>query len=317
MLISIVIPTHNDGHFIGGLLNSIFKFIKNEFEIIIVNNGSKDNTQEVISDYDCSVITLDEKVTPSEARNIGAKNATGKYLIFLDSDVLVTDQWSQQLDKLISDESSLPKYFITGCSYYMSINPSWIENHWFEPLRKKEKAYINGGNIITTLETYNYANGFDEALETGEDVDFSIRARSLGVKIIINNNWKVHHEGFPKTIKDFLKREAWHGKGDYKSIKTILNSKIAIATLFFMMFHIYFIFSLIELARTDKIIYLYSTIISLFLILLTSHIRASKDIKTNCIKDLIISPFVSYLYFFGRSFSIISVLKDKFKRGFK
>jgi len=313
MIISIIIPAHNDGSFIGGLLDSINKFITEDYEIIVVNNGSTDNTHEVLSEHKCTVIDIKDRVNPSTARNIGAKKASGKYIIFFDSDILVTEQWAHQLTKLINNTEVLPKYFITGCSYYMSINPSWIENYWFEPLRKKVKSYINGGNIITSLETFEYIGGFDEHLETGEDVAFSEKAKNIGVKIIINNRWKVYHEGFPKTIKNFVKREAWHGKGDFYTISLLLKSKIAIATLIFLMLHVLLFINLYSSFYFQNSSYVLNTLIFTALILLLSYIRAVKDIDINSFKKILITTFISYLYFYGRTFSIINVIKDKFK----
>jgi len=313
MLISIVIPAHNDGNFIGGLLDSINEYIVEEHEILVVNNGSTDHTHEVLSKYECTVIDVKGRVNPSTARNIGAKKALGKYIIFFDSDILVTEQWAHQLTKLINNTEALPKYFITGCAYYMSINPSWIENFWFEPLRKKDKSYINGGNIITSLETFEYIGGFDERLETGEDVAFSEKAKKMDVKIIINNRWKVYHEGFPKTIKNFVKREGWHGKGDFYTISLLLKSKIAIATLIFIMLHVLLIVNLFLSLLLQNSIYVLNSFVFTVLIFFLSYYRAVKDIKINSFKKLLITTFISYLYFYGRSLSIVNVIIDKFK----
>jgi len=312
MILSIIIPAHNDGHFIEGLLDSINKFITEEHEVIVVNNGSTDRTQEVLSKFECTVIDIKDKVNPSTARNIGVKKSSGKYIIFFDSDILVTEQWADQLTKLISNAKILPKYFITGCSYYMSINPSWIETYWFEPLRKKNKSYINGGNIITSLDTFEYIGGFDEHLETGEDVAFSEKAKNIGVEILINNKWKVHHEGFPKTIKNFVKREGWHGKGDFCAFSFLIKSKIAIATLIFLMLHILLLINIYLSFYLHNNIFAINSLIITALILFLSYIRAVKDIDINSFKKLLITTFISYLYFYGRSLSIVNVMKDKF-----
>lgn len=93
MKISIVIPVYNVGYYVRECIESVIKQSYRDIEIIIVNDGSTDNSLEICKEYELKypfVILIDkENGGLSDARNVGINNATGNYIIFLDSD----DYW--------------------------------------------------------------------------------------------------------------------------------------------------------------------------------------------------------------------------------
>lgn len=94
---SIVIPVYNVEKFIKRTLDSIKSQTYNDYEIIIVDDGSTDKSIDIAKKYDIKIIKS-KHVEVSEARNIGAKQAKGEYLVFLDSD----DWWDKDLLKEVS-----------------------------------------------------------------------------------------------------------------------------------------------------------------------------------------------------------------------
>jgi glycosyltransferase involved in cell wall biosynthesis len=85
---SIIIPTYNRAHLIGNTIQSVLSQSYPHFEIIVVDDGSTDNTEDVIASFDSPKIRY-IKIKNSErgyARNYGAKQAKGEWLYFLDSD---------------------------------------------------------------------------------------------------------------------------------------------------------------------------------------------------------------------------------------
>lgn len=74
-------------------------------------------------------------------------------------------------------------------------------------------------------KAFGQLGGFNENLKTGEDPELCMRARAAGFRIINNPELKVHHEGYPKTVRAFFKRERWHGAGGVSSLKDLLTSK--------------------------------------------------------------------------------------------
>lgn len=89
---SIVIPVYNVEKYIKRTLDSVFSQTYQSFEVIVVNDGCTDQSIELAKEYKVKIVN-EKHVGVSEARNIGAKYATGEYLVFLDSD----DYWEKGL----------------------------------------------------------------------------------------------------------------------------------------------------------------------------------------------------------------------------
>lgn len=235
MSVSIVIPAYNEEKYIRETLDRIGAVLSNHtYEIIVVDNASTDATRDIIRSF-CNVelVELQKKVTISRARNIGWAKATYEIVAFLDADVLVTETWANELINLIGSELESAN-FITGCKYGLSEVPSHIESVWFASLKSGAESYINSGNLITSKYVLSLVHGFAEDLITGEDVDFCQRAKKLGVNLVINHGFVTHHEGYPRNVSSFFKRERWHGVGDLKGFKEFFSSKVALTSFLFV-----------------------------------------------------------------------------------
>ena len=94
---SIIIPVYNVEKYIDGCLKSVMNQTFKDYEVIVVNDGTKDNSMDIVKKYDVKVIEQKNQGL-SAARNTGVKHAKGDYLIFLDSD----DSWNKDLLKELS-----------------------------------------------------------------------------------------------------------------------------------------------------------------------------------------------------------------------
>ncbi|MEI6614258.1 MAG: glycosyltransferase family A protein, partial [Chrysiogenales bacterium] len=84
--VSVIIPTYNRAHFIAESIESILSQTYKDYEIIIVDDGSTDNTREVLKPFLNKIhYIFQENKGGAEARNTGIKKANGKYIAFLDS----------------------------------------------------------------------------------------------------------------------------------------------------------------------------------------------------------------------------------------
>ena len=98
MLFSIIIPAYNASKTIKKCLDSVDEQDFSDFETIVINDCSTDNTQEIVNQYKVRQIVLERNLGPAAARNVGIKKAKGEIIIFIDSDVTFRD--SNALSKL-------------------------------------------------------------------------------------------------------------------------------------------------------------------------------------------------------------------------
>lgn len=94
---SIIIPVYNVEKYLKKCLDGVFNQTYKDYEVIVVNDGTKDNSMDIVKDYNVKVINQKNQGL-SAARNAGVKKAIGDYLIFLDSD----DYWEKNLLKELS-----------------------------------------------------------------------------------------------------------------------------------------------------------------------------------------------------------------------
>lgn len=233
MNISFIIPAYNEQEHITDVIRSINTVMDNvpyTYEIIVVDDASTDDTCSLTKHTNARLITLNQRVYVAQVRNIGAANAKGNILVFLDGDVLLTPEWGQEIQNV--HETVLNGRVVTGSVVAIPEKTTWVVRSWFTPILNKQRNYINSGHLIVSQTLFNQIGGFDETLETGEDSDFSARAKKqLNASIINNPQLKAIHLGYPETIPVFFKRERWHGKGNFKSIKNSLTTKVPLIIL--------------------------------------------------------------------------------------
>lgn len=178
-MISIIIPTYNRGNLIKKSIESILMQTYKDFELIIVDDNSSDNTESIvksIEDNRIKYIRLNKNVGANKARNIGIENSLGEYIAFNDSD----DEWKSnkleiQLQTLIDTNADL-----VFCSYArydngnITIAPNKnvdIENIFYELLKEN---LISTQTILAKRECL-IAEKFDEQLPRFQDWDLVIR----------------------------------------------------------------------------------------------------------------------------------------------
>lgn len=233
--LSFIIPALNEEQHIGDTIDQI---VKNtgatwQYEIIVVDNGSKDNTVNIAKRKGAKTLSF-PNVPVSVLRNRGSLESSGDILVFIDGDVGVTSQWGGELNTAINQLYKDPMQ-ITGSICGITEQPGWLERHWFDPtLRRKAPSYINSGHLIVSRRLFEAVKGFDENLETGEDVDFCEKSYNQGAQIVLNPKLSVIHKGYPTKLLNFFQRERWHARGDYSSTNKIRSSKPALVSLFLL-----------------------------------------------------------------------------------
>jgi len=302
--ISFVVPAYNEERFIDQCLSAITSRCaeaKVNFELIVVDNGSTDDTADLARQYTSHVHTM-ERSSVSQARNIGASLATNQLLAFIDGDVTISSTWVKTLLTDYSSFIQLP-FFISGHQCKVPPNGSWIERYWFGNIKDK---LFGGANIITTQKAFKKLGGFDTTLKTGEDYDFCIRAIAADFLYLDNTGYEAIHLGFPQTLYSFTKREFWHGEGDFKSLKQLIRSPVAIIALGYLSIQF---FILAALYQNNNIV---------FFTLITSFLAGNLAITWHRFREcnpatIALNSALNYCYFCARSFSWLRALKNRQK----
>lgn len=183
MKFSIVIPLYNKGKSVKKTIESVLDQIFTDFELIIVNDGSTDNSIDVVNTFTDPRITIINKENGgvSSARNVGIKKTKGDYVVFLDADDLWSEYHLIELDYLINKYQD-KKVFST--SYTNNIeclnsyinqneNKDYIVDDYFESIISK--SIICSITVAVKRECFSTVGYFNENLKRGEDIDMWCR----------------------------------------------------------------------------------------------------------------------------------------------
>ena len=301
--VSFVIPAKNEEQMLPDAIESIHDAIKDRlaYEIIVMDNGSTDNTALVAKSKGAQVISQDYG-TIGAVRNTGVQHTHAENIVFLDADILLADSWFDQFVKVLDMLTTNPD-MITGSRYTAPASTGWIASSWFwEALQSSHQiTHIPTGHMITTRQLFNKLGGFNEQLETAEDFDFCARAKKMGAKVLLNRNLIAVHHGMPRSIGEFFRREIWHGAGDVTTLKLALESKVVIASSIFLIAHLFFLISFV----VSPFIYpLFAG--SLLMIIALVFVSVWKKYRHAPAHIILRNIFLFYIYYAGRSIAIIN-----------
>jgi len=193
---SIIIPTYNRAHCIEFAINSVLDQTINDFEIIVVDDGSTDGTELLLEQYGDQVrYFYQQNSGVSEARNLGIKNAHGQWVAFLDSD----DEWmpeklSIQYEAILLDnnivisvtdclivegDDSLSLFSIRG--YTPEASPFQIIT---EPLCTIARLQFFTPSVIIDKDILVKAGLFDINMRLYEDLDLFLRVATFGALVV-------------------------------------------------------------------------------------------------------------------------------------
>jgi glycosyltransferase involved in cell wall biosynthesis len=302
--ISVVVPAFNEERFIAELVSALRQFSGSLLaEIIVVDNGSTDSTVELARAAGADVV-LSKKGTVAAVRNAGARCATAEVLLFMDADVSPTMQWANRLPFVLQEVRGNPR-LLTGSWVSVPEPGTWIERHWFKPLEHGRNTHINSGHMIISRRFFDELGGFDPKLRTGEDADLSRRAESAGAEIRDDSTLRVIHHGYPRSVREFFRREVWHGIGDWQSFRTLLTSGVAAVGCFVL--HGQAVGWMLTLVTADLSYGISATLVSLGLSLAASlHRYRSVGPTTR-----VVTTGLYFVYFVARGMSLYAALRNE------
>jgi len=246
--VSFIIPTKNEETNIERCLRSILAldYPKDRYEIIVADGHSEDRTCEIAQSLGAKVINND-KIIQSAARNIGAINAAGDLIAFIDADIILDPEWLKRAITHFND----PEVAAVGNFPGIADDADWIEKVWFFHIKSKHAGkdlsrvdWLASANIIFDKETFMKIGGFDESIRYAEDVDIGLRVTIGGYRIILDPGLESTHLDYENSLTGFAKRQLAGGRVILQLLKKSgfkKNWRIAFFISVYLLFIITFI----------------------------------------------------------------------------
>ena len=221
--LSIIIPVYNKEKYLKKCLDSLVNKINDNIEIILIDDGSIDNSENVYKCYaDFITIIKQENHGVSYARNVGLNRASGKYIMFVDSDDYLDDDWNDILECELENDYDL----LFFSERYKNIEVG-VEKFILYTLNLLHNDYYFS-NPTSKLYNLNFLKNndifFEENIKNGEDMLFNLKCFLNNPKIkFVEKSFYEYVINESSVIRNFNEKEI---NSDYlfqQKLETILS----------------------------------------------------------------------------------------------
>jgi glycosyltransferase involved in cell wall biosynthesis len=200
--LSVVIPCYNDADVLGEQLEALTRQSwDHPWEVVIADNGSTDASMSVAEGYRdrlplLRIIDASDRSGPAHARNVGAREARGDLLVFVDADDVVAPGWLAALGNALEDVS-----FVASRHDFTELNDPMIQrtrrNKQDEGLQPYKHPpfypHASGSGLGVRREIHEAMGGFDEDLPNLQDTDYCWRVQLAGTELHFVGDAVVHY----------------------------------------------------------------------------------------------------------------------------
>lgn len=222
MKVSIIIPVFNEEKVIEVCLKSLLSQTYKDIEIIVIDDGSSDNTLNVITKFPVTNSQLQifkqDHLGAGAARNLGAKNATGEILIFVDSDMTFDKKFVEMLVKPILSNKAIGTF--SKYEYVSNKNNVWSKcwniNKGLPANKMHYDNFPDQQPVFRAIlkKEFNKVGGFDLV----GYIDDHTLSKKLEVMAISAPGAIFYHHN-PDTLSEVYKQARWIGKSEFKNRK--------------------------------------------------------------------------------------------------
>lgn len=198
--LSVIIPVHNGGAHLSRCLDALRSSDLKSYEVIVVDDGSTDDSAEAARAHGFEVVRLDARRGPAAARNEGTRRARAEILLFLDADVVA------RTDTLARVEAFFRKHEETAALFgsyddepdaqgFVSQYKN-LAHHFIHQRSRADAETFWAGCGAVRREAFDAAGGFDETKYTRpsiEDIELGRRLRRRGFRIALDRELQVKH----------------------------------------------------------------------------------------------------------------------------
>jgi glycosyltransferase involved in cell wall biosynthesis len=197
--ISVIVPVYNSAGYLRSCLECLRQSTLSAYECIVVDDGSTDQSADVAAEYGCRVVHTGHRRGPAFARNLGAKEATGDILFFIDADVCVYPTTLDRVRANFEDDADLTA--VIG-SYddqpesqdFLSMYRNLMHCYVHHRARREACTFWSGCGAIRKSAFQEYS-GFDECYDRPaiEDIELGYRLARDGKKMLLDTSIMVKH----------------------------------------------------------------------------------------------------------------------------
>ena len=201
MLVSVIVPVYNGGVFLDNCLDALLTSNYPSFEMIVVDDGSTDDSVEISRRKRVSVLSTQQtRSGPANARNVAAAGAQGEILLFVDADVVVK---RDTLSKIVSVFEQNPNIAALFGSYddepaatnFLSQYKN-LQHHYVHQNSNSDASTFWAGLGAIRREVFNSVGGFDckqFPVPSIEDIELGVRLRKAGHRILLAKDIQAKH----------------------------------------------------------------------------------------------------------------------------
>jgi len=198
--ISVIIPVYNGSGYIEECLGALGRSLYKSYEIIVTDDASTDNTAEICRGSGVAVITLERQSGPAAARNEGAKRAAGEILLFVDADVVVTENTLGQFADIFNGNPDISAAF--GSYDDSPSAPDFISqyrnllHHFVHQRSSADAGTFWAGCGAVRRGVFSELGGFDRykyPAPSIEDIELGYRMKERGYIISLDKSIQVKH----------------------------------------------------------------------------------------------------------------------------
>ena len=213
--LSFVVPVRNAAAHLPRCLASIAAAAPGRHEVIVVDNGSTDDSASLASKAGARVLSL-PRARVGAVRNAGARAASGRIFAFVDADNEIDRGWVVACTAALADAS----VGAAGLPYQAPSPPTWVQHLYdllrFRPRARQDVQWLGAGNLAVRREVFEAVGGFDETLEACEDVALCLEIERAGFRIVAEPGMCSTHHGDPATLRALFVGELWRGRDNLR-----------------------------------------------------------------------------------------------------
>ncbi len=223
---SVVIPTYNRAHLLPRAIQSVLRQSFAEFELIVVDDHSTDDTPQVVrafSDPRLVYVRREQNGGASATRNSGIRRSRGQYVAFLDDDDEYRPPFLAEMHQALATAPDTVGFGWSGVRVVQDTPQGQVtveERYWQPRFQNRQEAYLTclrakgmGSNDGLTVRraAFEVVGLFDEALQVGEDADFLVRmVRHFDFRVVPRPLVIVHLHPGPKLNTYTLQKAQSH-----------------------------------------------------------------------------------------------------------